>query len=65
MRPCGHLIATATVWPFKHASEIIRDSPELVWSGDEVRVEVSDDRGFILFTVMVVGVNLPASEDHP
>jgi hypothetical protein len=58
-------IQAARVLSVVHASEIIRDRPELVWSGDEVRVEVSDDRGLVLFTVMVVGVNSPASEDHP
>jgi hypothetical protein len=43
-----------------HASEVIRDRPALVWTGDEVRVEVTDSNRLVLFTVIVVGVDSPA-----
>lgn len=48
-----------------HASEIIRDRPELVWSGDEVRVEVTDENRLVLFTVVVIGVNAAAGKGPP
>lgn len=32
----------ARIYAVVHASEIIRERPELVWAGDEVRVEVTD-----------------------
>jgi hypothetical protein len=50
----------ARVLSVVHAAEIIRDRPQVVWEGDEVRVEVTDDRGLVLFTVIVAGVNSPA-----
>jgi hypothetical protein len=42
------------------AAELIRDRPEVVWMGDEVRVEVTDSNRLVLFTVIVVGVDSAA-----
>ena len=53
-------IQDARIYSVVHASEIIRDRPELVWAGDEVRVEVTDENALVLFTVIVAGVNAPA-----
>ena len=50
----------ARVYSALHAAEIIRDQPELVWSGAEVRVEVTDEDRLVLFTVIVLGVDAPA-----
>ena len=33
------------------AGELLRDRPQLVWKGDEVRVEVTDETQLLLFTV--------------
>jgi hypothetical protein len=33
----------------------------LVWSGEEVRVEVTDENQLLLFTVIVFGVNAAAA----
>jgi hypothetical protein len=41
-------------------AEIIRDKPDLIWAGEEIRVEVTDARQLILFTIIVVGVDSPA-----
>jgi hypothetical protein len=43
-----------------HAAEIIRDRPDLVWAGDEVRVVVTDQHGLMLATVIVLGIDSPA-----
>ena len=45
----------------RYIGEVIRDRPNLVWAGEEVRVEVTDDRQLVLFTVIVLGVDAPAS----
>jgi hypothetical protein len=47
-----------------HASEVLRERPELVWSGDEVRIDVTDENRLVLFTVIVVGVNAAAALGH-
>lgn len=53
----------ARVYSVVHASEVIRDKPELVWSGSEVRVEVTNARRQKLFTVIVVGVDGPEASE--
>jgi hypothetical protein len=41
-------------------AEFIHDKPDLVWTGDEVRMEVTDSRRTLLFTVVIFGVDSPA-----
>ncbi|HZG07584.1 MAG TPA: hypothetical protein VEZ70_01230 [Allosphingosinicella sp.] len=35
--------------------------PELVWLGEEVRMEVTDEHGTLLFTVIIVGIDAPGA----
>lgn len=44
----------------RYASEVMRDHPTLVWTGEDFRVEVTDANNLVMFTVIVVGVNSPA-----
>lgn len=44
------------------ASDYLRTRPELVWLGEEFRVEVTDDRNQMLFTFIAVGVDAPAGQ---
>jgi hypothetical protein len=44
----------------KHAGEVLRDRPGLAWTGEELRIEVTDSAQLVLFTVIVLGVNSPA-----
>jgi phage terminase large subunit-like protein len=48
----------------KHAGELLRDRPGLVWQGEELRVEVTDSNQLVLFTVIVLGVDAPAGVNH-
>lgn len=57
-------IQAARIYAVAHASEIIRERPELVWLGDEVRVEVTDENRLVLFTVIVIGVDSAAGQRH-
>jgi hypothetical protein len=52
-------ISAARVYAVRHAAEIIRDHPMLVWSGSEVRVEVTNADRLQLFTVIVLGIDSP------
>ena len=43
----------------KHAGELLRDRPGLAWSGEELRVEVTDSNQLVLFTVIILGLDSP------
>jgi hypothetical protein len=44
----------------KHAGEVLRDRPGLAWTGEELRIEVTDSAQLVLFTVIILGVDSPA-----
>jgi hypothetical protein len=54
-------IADARLEAVRFIAEFIRDRPDLVWAREEVRVEVTDANQLILFTVIVLGVDAPAT----
>lgn len=59
----GHELANlsgARIAAVKYAAEYLRDRPELVWLGEEFRIEVTDDNRDTLFTFIAVGVDAPA-----
>lgn len=53
-------ISDARIEAVKFAAETLRDRPEIVWLGDEYRVEVTDENQLILFTIISFGVDAPA-----
>lgn len=64
----GYEVATidqARVLAAQHVAEVIRDRPEVVWAGEEVRMEVTDERQLVLFTIIVVGLDAAAVEGQP
>lgn len=50
----------ARVEAVRYAGEELRDNPNLVWDGQDFRVEVTDKDKLVLFTVIVTGVDAPA-----
>jgi hypothetical protein len=54
-------IAEARIAATRFAGEYLRDRPEIIWFGEEFRVEVSDSSGLLLTTFIAVGVNAPAA----
>ncbi len=42
-------------------ADYVREKPDLVWGGEELRVEVTDAAQLVLFTVIVLGVDSPAT----
>ncbi len=54
-------ISDARAMAAQAAAELIRDRPQLVWMGEEVRVEVTDENQLLLFTVIIFGVDAAAA----
>jgi phage terminase large subunit-like protein len=54
-------LGAARVMAAKHAGEVLRDRPGVVWQGEELRVEVTDSDQLVLFTLIVLGVDAPCS----
>ncbi|PSJ36332.1 DUF6894 family protein [Allosphingosinicella deserti] len=44
------------------ATEILQDDPQFIWEGHDVRVQVTDDRGLLLFEVLTFSNFAPAGE---
>jgi hypothetical protein len=45
----------------RYAAELVRDRPYEVWAGDTFRIEVSDEEGMLLCTVVILGLDAPAA----
>jgi hypothetical protein len=54
-------MSDARIQAVRFASDYLRQRPELVWLGEEFRVEVTNPSGLILFTFIAVGVDAPAT----
>ena len=54
-------LATARVEAVRYAAEVVRDRPDEVWSGETFRIEVSDEHGMLLCTVVILGLDAPAA----
>lgn len=50
-------VSEARIMAVKLASEMLRDRPKLAWLGDEFRVEVTDDKQQLMFTIVTLGVD--------
>jgi hypothetical protein len=64
----GSEVATidhARILAARYVAEVIRDQPDAVWAGEEVRLEVTDERQLVLFTIMVMGVDAAAVSGQP
>ena len=46
----------------KFAAEYIHGRPEIVWLGDELRLEVTNSNRMLQFTLIVLGVDAPAAK---
>ena len=51
----------ARVEAVRFAAEMARDRPDLVWNGRDFRVEVTDESGMLLCTVVLLGIDAPAA----
>lgn len=53
-------LADARLEAVRYLGEVLRDQPDVVWAGEDFRVEVTDANEFVMFTAMVVGIDAPA-----
>lgn len=53
-------IAAAREEAVRAAAEHLRDRPDVVWGGEEFRMEVTDSDRLILFTFVALGVDAAA-----
>ena len=44
------------------ATEILQDEPLIIWGGDDARVQITDERGLLLFEVVTFADVAPAGE---
>jgi len=51
----------ARVRAIKYAGDVKSDEPQVLWDGNDFKVEVSDESGARLFTVVCHAINEPAS----
>ena len=49
----------AHAYAMKFAGEVLKSEPQLVWSHGQWRVEVTDDDGVLLFTVITLAIDAP------
>ena len=55
-------LSEARIHAVRCASDYLRDRPEIVWLGEEFRIEVTNKSRRLLFTFVAVGVDAPAEE---
>jgi hypothetical protein len=48
----------------RFAGQMLKDEPERVWKGAEIRIEATDTWGSILFTLLISGVDAEALARH-
>ena len=48
----------------RFAAEMLRNEPERVWKGAELRIEATDTWGTVLFTILIAGVDAEALLRH-
>ncbi|MEA3000662.1 MAG: hypothetical protein QOK17_2495 [Sphingomonadales bacterium] len=53
-------LGDARLMAAKHAGEFLRDRPGVVWEGEELRIEVTDAKRLVLFTLIILGVDAPS-----
>lgn len=56
-------IGAAREHAVRAAADYMHDHPEIVWLGDELRLEVTNKDQLILFTLIVMGVDCAAARD--
>ena len=49
----------------RYAGEVMRDEPQVLWDGRDFRVEVMNEAEDLLFTVVMISIDAPASGQPP
>ena len=54
-------LTAARLEALRFAAATVKDHPEQVWAGSPFRVEVSDETGMLLSTVIILEIDTPAA----
>ena len=54
-------VGAARMEAVRFAAGTVDDNPEQVWQGSDFRVEVTDESGMLLCTVIILGIDAPAA----
>ena len=54
-------LAEARLEAIRFAAETMKDNPQEVWADGTFRVEVSDEEGMLLCTIVILALDAPAS----
>jgi len=57
-------VASARIEAIKFAGDVLSEHPEIIWGGEDFRVEVSDENGLVLFTVVTVVMDSQSTAAH-
>lgn len=52
----------ARVAAIRYAGDLLSDQPDVLWDGRDFRVEVTDEKSDLLFTIITLAVDAPAAE---
>jgi hypothetical protein len=55
----------ARVAAIRYAGKILSHEPEHLWNSSDFRIEVTDETGLMLLTVMILAVDAPAAGRPP
>lgn len=56
-------LSAARVHAIRYAGDVMSNEPDVLWDGNEFHVEVSDEKGALLFTIICHAQNAPAGGD--
>lgn len=56
-------LSAARVQAIRYAGEVMSNEPDVLWDGNEFRVEVSNTSRKLLFTIVCQAHNAPAAGD--
>ncbi|MFC7537505.1 DUF6894 family protein [Sphingomonas sp. GCM10030256] len=48
----------------RFVGQVLKEEPERVWNGAEIRIEATDVWDTVLFTILIAGVDAEALEQH-
>jgi hypothetical protein len=54
-------ILTGSVLAIRFAGAVMHDEPDVLWDGRDYRVEVTNEADDLLFTIVMLSIDAPAS----
>jgi hypothetical protein len=55
-------IPSARKYAVRYFGEMLQDEPSTFWNGEELRMQVADETGLLLFSLHFIAVNAPVLE---